>query len=253
VRTREIQHRLTRPVRRSAVPVLAGNGRGLRVRFGESALTRAFRPVEQLVENAVLKRLSAGEVFYDLGANIGWYSLLAARVVGPSGHVLAFEPSIENAALVELNAAVNGFANITAVCAAVTDEDGWMTFLDQGNLEGRLDKNDFAKQAERRAKGTRNRVQRSIPVPVLKLDTWIAQTGQPAPGVVKIDVEGAELGVLRGMAATLERDRPTLVIELHGTYDPVVEFLEQAGYSHESIQRMPPVGHLLAQPGAAAA
>jgi FkbM family methyltransferase len=259
MRAREVQHRLTQPVRRAAVPVLRGNGRGLRVRFGESALTRAFAPVEQSVENAIIERLHVGDVFYDIGANIGWYSLLAARIVGPRGRVIAFEPSIDNAALVQHNAAVNHFANVTTVCAALTDEDRWMTFLDTGNLQGRLDKDDSHAHGERHAKAERKPVKRRIPVPVAKLDSWLAQTGQPAPTLVKIDVEGAEAGVLRGMQRTLAHARPTLVIELHGTREQVADELDAAGYQHAPIQanvptrEAPPLGHLLARPPAAPA
>jgi FkbM family methyltransferase len=253
---RSVQHWLTQPVRRSAVPVLSGRGRGLRVRFGESLLTRALKTVEGRVEEAILGNLGRGQVFHDIGANIGWYSLLAARAVGPEGRVLAFEPSLSNASLAEHNAAVNHFGNITVVCAGLTDEDGWMTFLDKGNLEGRLDKDDFDAQAKRRASRDQRIVGRT-PVPVARLDSWLEQTGEPAPDLVKIDVEGAEVGVLRGMAATLERRRPTVVIELHGTNAGVADFLDSVGYEHRAIEsgqptrEAPPQAHVLARPAPA--
>jgi FkbM family methyltransferase len=253
---RSVQHRLTQPVRRSAVPVLSGSGRGLRVRFGESTLIRALKTVEGRVEKAILGELARGQVFYDIGANIGWYSLLAARVVGPDGHVLAFEPSLSNASLAQRNAAVNRFANVTVVCAGLTDEDGWITFLDKGNLQGRLDKDDFDAQAEWRAKRDQ-RVHGRTPVPVARLDSWLEQTGEPAPDVVKIDVEGAELGVLRGMTQTIQRSHPTLVIELHRTNVEVADFLDGVGYEHETIEfavptrEAPPLAHVLARPARA--
>ena len=131
---------------------------------------------------------------YDLGANIGWYSLLAARVVGPRGSVLAFEPSLENALLAQQNATVNGLDNITVVAAALTDRDGWVAFLQRGSLEGRLEKDDSDAQAERRAR-QRIRFEGRTLVPITSLDSWLAQTGEPPPSVVKIDVEGAEVGV----------------------------------------------------------
>ena len=143
--------------------MLSGSGRGLRVRFGESTLIRAFKTVEGRVETAILGELGQGQV-YDIGANIGWYSLFAARVVGPGGRVLAFEPSLSNASLAEHNASVNGLSNVTVVCAGLTDEDGWLTFLDKGNLQGRLDKDDFEAQADWRAKRDQ-RVHGRTPVP----------------------------------------------------------------------------------------
>ena len=256
-RLRAVQHRLTGPARRSAVPVLRGTGRGLRVRFGESALRRAWARAEAAVEDAFIAHLHVGDVVYDLGANIGWYSLLAARAVGPGGRVLAFEPSLLNAALVQQNAASNNFENVSVIPAAATDQDGWMTFLDKGNLESRLDKDDSEAQAERRAEREQHVVGESI-VPVTTLDSWLAQTSQPPPNLVKIDVEGAELGVLRGMGEILRANRPTLIIELHGTRTEVVDFLDAAGYRHAPIEvggptsEAPPWAHVLAQPGAAA-
>lgn len=256
MRTRRFQRRLTAPVRGTAVPVLSGTGRGLRVRFGDSTLIRAVKTVEGRVETAILGELAPGRVFYDIGANIGWYSLLAARVVGPEGRVVAFEPSLENASLAARNAAVNRFANVTVVCAALTDEDGWMTFLDKGTLQGRLDKDDSASQAEFRARRDQ-RIRGRIPVPVARLDTWLAQTGEQPPDVVKLDVEGAELGVLRGMRATIEASSPTLVIELHRTNEVVADYLDAVGYEHTPIdadvptREAPPLSHIIARPSRA--
>lgn len=258
MRARSIQHRLTQPARRTAVPVLSGAGRGLRVRFGESSLIRAFRTLEGRVETAILSELEGGATFYDVGANIGWYSLLAARAVGPAGRVLAFEPSFANAALTQANAAVNRLANVTVMCAALTDTDGWLTFLDKGNLQGRLDKDDFDAQGEFRAQRNQ-RVLARVPVPVARLDSWLEQTGEPPPDVVKIDVEGAELGVLRGMVRTLESAGPTLVVEMHRTQREVADFLDGAGYEHAPIEYpdrptrdTPPLTHVLARPAGSA-
>lgn len=253
---RKAQHWLTQPVRQRAVPVLRGNGRGLRVRFGESALTRAVSTLERDVEETIVGHLHPGDVFYDIGANIGWYSMLAARAVGPGGHVLAFEPSVLNAAFVQQNAAVNRFANVSVACAAVTDREGWMTFLDKGNLQSRLDKNDFEGQAERRARKDQ-KVKGQRPVPATTLDSWLAQTGQPPPTLIKIDIEGGELGALRGMTKTLEQSGPALVIELHNTAGVVADFLDTVDYRHAPIEVDVPTreafgqAHVLAQPAGA--
>jgi FkbM family methyltransferase len=250
-----LQKRITRPARAAALPILVGAGRGLRVRFGDSALTRAVSRLEPQVEDALLAILRPGDVFYDIGANVGWYSMLAARAVGSSGKVVAFEPSVSNAALLQQNVAVNGLANVTAIPAAVTDRDGWATFLDNGSLEGRLDKDDDDAQAARRAaRGRKSHGTRPVPVPVLALDTWIAETGQAPPSVVKIDVEGAEIGALRGMGETLRSAGPTLIIELHATRTAVADLLDEAGYDHRPIEQDVPTreapgwAHVLASP-----
>ncbi len=254
---RAAQHWLTGPLRRSAMPVLAGNGRGLRVQVGQSVMRVASRG-EERVEQALLDLLGAGDVFYDLGANIGWYSLLAARAVGPTGGVLAFEPELENALHAQRNAEVNGFAHMTVIPAAVTDADSWLEFDVRGSLQGRLHRSEGEAQAKLRAqpdahfKGTRL-------VPAVALDSWLAATGQPAPTAVKIDVEGAELRVLLGMRETLAAAKPALIIELHGTREEVADELDRAGYEHSAIESGGPSreahwnGHLLARRTRAAA
>ncbi|MDQ6810931.1 MAG: FkbM family methyltransferase [Actinomycetota bacterium] len=250
-RTRAIERSVTRPLRRIALPMLTGSGRGLRVRFGESALTRAVSNVEPHVEDAFLSLLHPGDVVYDIGANIGWYTLLGARAVGTEGTVVAFEPSVANAALVKENAARNGFVNVSVIPAAVTDGSGWATFLDKGSLEGRLMKDDTAAQARRRARRPQGYKGSSV-VPVLALDSWLAETDQPPPKVIKIDVEGAEVGALRGMTATLRSARPALIIEPHGTGEELGEVLDDVDYEHEEISSQRPArpggAHILARP-----
>jgi FkbM family methyltransferase len=239
-RSRRLADRLTGSARRATLPILKGNGRGLRVGFGESSLSRVVHAVESQVEDKMLELLDPGDVVYDLGANIGWYSLLAARRVGPSGQVVAFEPAIENAAQLRRNAASNGFANIAVVPAAVSDRDGWAMFLDRGSLEGRLDKDDDDAQAKDRA----NRIRESrgrIPVPMVTLDAWIGEAEQAAPSLIKIDIEGAEIGALRGMQATLRTAMPTLIIELHRTRDAVLDLLDSFDYEYEAIESALPM------------
>lgn len=232
---RTIQHRMTGPARRTALPVLKGRGRGLRVRFGESQLSRVIGHGEPAVERKFLEILRPGDVVFDIGANIGWYSLLAARHVGPAGRVVAFEPDLDNAALVQRNATSNGLTNMTVVPAAVTDQNGWATFLNKGSLEGRLDKDDDDAQRQRRAKRDQ-RVRGTVPVPMLSLDTWIEQIRQAPPSLIKIDIEGAEIAALRGMTETLRSAQPTLIIELHATREVVLDLLDSFEYEHRPIE-----------------
>ena len=239
---------------RTALPVLTGPGRGLRVRVGDSNIRVAHRG-EPRTEAALLELLSPGDVFYDIGANIGWYSLLAARKLGAEGRVVAFEPVLENAHYAQQNALMNGFENMIVVPVAVTDRDGWIEFLLQGSLRGRLAKDDFERQAEMRARGNFRETGRTL-VPATRLDSWRAEAGERAPTVVKIDVEGAELGVLRGMRETIAAAQPTLLIELHSTREEVTDEVESHGYTHRIVESDLPTRqaprmfgtHLLATP-----
>ena len=144
------------------------------------------------------EHLRAGDVFYDLGANIGFYATIAARIVGPLGHVYAFEPHPESAAAVERNAQLNDLRNVTPVAAAVSDRDGRLTLsLSESSATHRLGGD------------------AGVEVDVVALDSWVARTGSRAPTFVMIDVEGAELDVLRGMRDLLERARPVVCCEVH--------------------------------------
>lgn len=253
-RVRAIQHALTRPLRHTAVPVLAGNGRGLRVTVGDSVIRVATRG-ERRIEDALLGLLDPGDVFYDVGANIGWYSLLAARRVGPDGRVLAFEPNVENAFYAHRNAETNSFDHMTVLPTAVTDIDGWLTFLLKGSCESRLDKDDTQTQSERRATHKREPFLKGrTTVPAVTLDTFVQQTSLPPPTVVKIDVEGAEVGVLRGMRGVLREVKPSVLIELHATGAEVADALDEVGYQHSAIETRSPTreapywAHILALP-----
>ena len=214
-RVRVAAHRATQPLRRRHLPVLVGPGRGLRLRVGESTLTRLASSVEPDVESAFVSLISPGVVVYDIGANIGWFSLLAAR---RGARVIAFEPSPANASQVEANAHANRLSNIQVVRAAVSDHNGWARFSPDDSLQGVL------------------RDDGSLLVPVITLDSWVAAGWLPAPDVVKIDVEGSELQVLDGMKAIMGGARPRLVLELHDTGPQVAAALDGAGYEHAPVE-----------------
>ncbi|HMD56068.1 MAG TPA: FkbM family methyltransferase [Solirubrobacteraceae bacterium] len=89
--------------------------------------------------------------------------------------------------------------------------------------------------------------------------SWLARTGRPSPTIVKIDVEGAEVGVPHGMEETVRRAGPTLIVELYGTREEVADQLDSFGYEHRPIERDVPTreapwwAHILARPRAASA
>ncbi len=78
----------------------------------ELATREIYEPLETQL---LLKRLKPGQTFVDIGANIGYYTLLAARQVGPAGRVYAFEPDEENFKLLQKNTEINGYSNVTSV------------------------------------------------------------------------------------------------------------------------------------------
>ncbi len=138
-----------------------------------------------------LNWLRPGMTVVDIGAHVGWYALQAARRVGPSGRVVAFEPEPKNRELLRRNIAVNAVANIEVVPLAVADRQGWMPLaLDPSNAGAHW----LRAGAEDGAA--------SVAVELTTLDAWCAGWVQP-PDALKIDVEGAELLIWQGMRQML--------------------------------------------------
>jgi FkbM family methyltransferase len=153
----------------------------------------------------VREHLQPGDVFFDIGANLGLFTLTAAQRVGPTGHVYAFEPSSREAALLEQNIRLNGFDNVTIVREALSDHVGEAQFAvatDGGT-------NSLATNTHPEQK-----VQRWETVRLNTLDAFIAQHGVTRVAMMKIDVEGGECAVLRGGANLFRRaDAPLALSE----------------------------------------
>lgn len=179
--------------------------------------------------------LKAGDTFWDIGANWGWISLPAARIVGTSGRVIAFEPSPSNAAWLKRHIALNQCENIvTVVEAAVCDQhSGSVTFsLLNG---GRSPSNSIMFSSSVNEESPE--VSRQISVPAVSLDGLWAEQEQ-SPKLIKIDVEGAELKVLKGATQLLSSEAaPILLLAVHPFWQAtpedcqeIVNLLSSRGY-----------------------
>jgi FkbM family methyltransferase len=183
-------------------------------------------------------------VFYDLGANNGYLSLLAASRVGPTGWVYAFEPPPENARRLQELLTVNGIENYQLVSAALSDQSGQADFYLSENENGYVPS---------LIQGRRNK---TIRVATLTLTEFCAQ--QRWPTLIKMDVEGAEALVLAGAQTVLASQRsPIWLIEIHSDEleRQVCAQLRAHNYSLQSLPSMPPrqnryPKHLLAWPAA---
>lgn len=235
-------------LQRGEVGVVGNLGLGLR--FPARSLPPSHAQTRQLlrgeleipVQEALRRSLPAGGTLWDVGANIGFFSLLGARLVGPAGHVIAWEPVAEIAALIEeaaLRSELEVEVRAEAVAARVgrerllvSTERSWSHLASRGNTEGT----------------------HVVEVPVTTLGAALA-AGTPPPDVVKLDVEGSEGDVLRGARELLATHGPRLVIELHDTATEVCDLLDAAGYVAERLdgpgapRDAPPHAHLLARPG----
>ncbi len=163
---------------------------------------QAMHPCYEGPLGAILAHhLRAGDVFADVGANYGWYTLYAAKLLGASrGRVFAFEPQAELAELIRRAAELNRLDNVTVLEAAAADHPS------RGVLQTDWEGNSGFVWAVA-TDGMND------PVQVVTLDQ---ELGDATPSVVKIDVEGGEWRVLRGMRSLLARSAlSTLIVEVH--------------------------------------
>jgi len=140
--------------------------------------------------------LRPGMVFVDIGANVGYFSLIAANLVGSAGKVYAFEPAPENHAVLRRNIELNGYSNIQPVEKAVSHKSEttllYLSALDSGS-------HSLSQEAARGIEGD------FVQVSTTTLDSFFEGEAWPNVDLVKIDVEGGELGVLEGMDRFFER------------------------------------------------
>jgi FkbM family methyltransferase len=171
-----------------------------------------------------LEALGEGGTFLDVGANVGFYSVIALDRVGDSGNVYSFEMDPRPLRCLRRTIAEFGYSNIHVTEAAVADIDGSLSF-------------------EPKAEHGHNRIERSggsgRRVASVKLDTWVPAHNLARVDVLKVDVEGAEMLVLEGARETIAKFRPLMLCEAEaGTsatfgYSPadLVSHIEAMGYT----------------------
>jgi FkbM family methyltransferase len=205
----------------------------------------AFGNLESEVQEAMIRHLGQGGVFYDIGANLGFFALLGAHLVGlDSGQVYAFEAAPENAAAITRNAELNALPNVTVIAKAVSDHSG----------RGRLQVVDDQSWSKLEEYGPHPYTEEVIDVELVALDDLLSAGEIRPPTVVKIDVEGAELAVLEGMRSTIAEHQPAIICELHDTHREFLALVKDLGYRAINLTGAVPVdqagasAHALALP-----
>ena len=184
-----------------------GIGAGLRFDATGGVPDYLFGTYELDGQQLLAKLLKPGHTLYDIGGNIGFYTTIGAHLVGPEGQVYAFEPFPSSAQAIRKNAALNGFTNVSVYEVAALDHGGtidlrvrsfssWNEIVDPDNVansdEGHI-----------------------IKVPTVAIDELVEADQLKPPDLVKIDVQGAEISVLRGMMKTIRSNRPIIMCEVH--------------------------------------
>ena len=162
-----------------------------------------------LIENIV----EPGMVVIDVGAHVGYYTLLMARRIGGSGRIFAFEPEPENYRLLERNIELNGYSNITPVRKGVSDHSGYSTLFVAGLDNGR---NSFFR-TELPERG-------SLTVEITSLDEFLLLQQVDDVDLIKVDAEGSEMMIWNGMTKLIETSHK---LKLIMEFNPVI--LRKAG------------------------
>ncbi|MCX7642882.1 MAG: FkbM family methyltransferase [Armatimonadetes bacterium] len=174
-----------------------------------------YRVHEPTVTKLLPGFVRLGDTVLDIGANIGYYTMLLSQLVGGRGTVIAVEPHPDNVRLLELNLRLNRVTNVKVMPVAVSDEVGTAEmFVSDGSNWHSLHP-------------TERTGQRKIVVPTMTIDTIVAQL-ERSVDLIRMDIEGWETKALSGAEGTLKRDRPTLVVEVHPSYlqkEEVQQFL----------------------------
>jgi FkbM family methyltransferase len=206
-------------------------------RFDESLRRWDFSGEEE-VRTALEEHLSAGDVAIDIGANFGMHTLIMANRIGAAGRLLAFEPISENLRLLQRNVQLNHYDDrVTIQQAALSDQDG-------ESIEMVMDSDKLEPSAALVTSSTAGR--QTVKVSNITLDSAASTIAAGDRCLVKLDVEGAELSVLRSGLDFLTTVKPKLLIEVHDyalpqfgdSTEAVYDFLKRHGYAIQQISDM---------------
>jgi FkbM family methyltransferase len=174
---------------------------------------------EREVQDLFAREVKRGAVFYDIGANVGFYTLLASMLVD-SGHVFAFEPLPKNVQYLKRHLQLNKMDNVEIFEIAVSNEVG----------------NSLFRQEHTRAMG-RLQADGDLRVLTETIDSLLQQNKIAPPNYIKMDIEGAEFKALLGASRCFQMHSPKLLLATHGiqVYDDCCELLRSWNYNLQLI------------------
>lgn len=210
--TRHLRVRVLGGPNKGLVWSAASSGRFLRGRFETPRI------------ECLLSLMRPGDVFWDLGAHQGYVTMAAARRVLPGGRVYSFEPNPKNQWYLRHHVAWNRMGHVAVHGVAIGERDGEAAFATRGTARGHL--------------GNRG----GFTVPVRSVDSLVASGECLPPALMKADIEGAEIDMLRGAEKTLRGAAVVLVLSVHSSdlKRRAIAILEDYGYQvHEPHLAMP--------------
>ena len=206
---------------KTRLPVLQGALRGQQWIVGSSNHGCWLGSYEWDQQAIFKKSIKEGDVVFDIGAHVGFYTLLSSLLVGSRGRVVAFEPIPENLNYLKQHLEINSVSNVDIIEAAVSDRHG------HDRLSSGLSSSMWHLDA-----------QGELEVRTISLDELVLNAKLPPPNLIKMDIEGAEVLALNGSARVLNECHPVVVLSTHGyeVHQRCCSFLESAGY------RLMPIG-----------
>lgn len=206
--------------KKMVMPILQGSLRGKKWIVGSGEHGYWLGSYEYQKRLAFEKTIKRNTVVYDIGANVGYFSLLAAVLTGPQGQVAAFEPLPRNVEFLKKHIFLNCLDNIKVIEAAVSDHEGRAAFeLGASTAMGHI-----GEVGE-------------LEVTLVSLDGMLSRGELMPPDTIKIDVEGAEFEVLQGARDLLTQYHPTLFLDTHQreAHQKAIQFLTDLNYQFEIL------------------
>jgi FkbM family methyltransferase len=197
------------------VRIMQGPLKGKRWVAGSSSHGCWLGSYEFQKQKQIAVAVRPGMVCFDIGANVGFYTLLLSKMAGNQGLVVAFEPVPKNCDLLRRQVGMNSCKNVVLQELALADFDGSANF----------DPTESSSQGHLAEKGLLN-------VRCARIDSLVAAGEIPAPEIMKIDVEGAEVGVLSGAREVIARNKPVIFLATHGEqpHRECCSMLQELGY-----------------------
>ena len=170
---------------------------------------------EPEIQSFLTNNLHAGDIFYDIGVHVGYFSLLAASYIKPKGKVIGFEPNPSNRNIAkqnyDLNPDLSPFIQLEAL--AMSDTTSAANFVGElGSTTGRI------------IRESSSVLEARYTVNTISLDDFVAR-GNPPPNIIKMDIEGGEELALKGVMNVLQIYRPILLVEIHNA-DAAAQLVE---------------------------
>jgi FkbM family methyltransferase len=221
--------------KKMVLPILQGRLRGKKWIVGSGEHGYWLGSYEYQKRLAFEDIIQENTVLYDIGANVGYFSLLAAVLTGLQGQVYAFEPLPRNVDFLKQHIALNCLDNIEVIEAAVSDREGQAAFaLGASTAMGHIGEIG------------------EIEVDLVSLDALLDRGEIKPPDTIKIDVEGAEFEVLQGARNLLSRYRPILFLDTHQreAHKKAIQLLSDLGYQFTILdgKTLPETKEIIARP-----